>query len=128
MSHSAETTAEGYLLHNYLNEPGGLKGWLLTRDHKRVGILFLISAIGALFVGGMFALLIRLELLTPGPTVIDALTRLETLLEHVLTDDKALARRRFPMAGLAHRRRRELIGAAEATAAALASLQREFER
>ncbi len=57
---------------NYLTEPGGLRGWLLTRDHKRVGVLFLGSVIVALFVGGVMAMAIRLELLTPGPTLMEA--------------------------------------------------------
>ncbi len=50
---------------NYLNYSYSLKSWLLTTDHKRVAILYLISTTAMFFVGGFFALLIRLELLTP---------------------------------------------------------------
>src|SRR5205823_5252029 len=39
--------------------------WLLTTDHKRVGLLFLISITFFFFLGGAFATLIRLELMTP---------------------------------------------------------------
>src|SRR5512140_1475978 len=66
----------------YLNAPEtGLKSWLLTRDHKRIGVMFLIATTASLFLGGIFALLIRIELLTPGPTIVDAMTynRLFTL-------------------------------------------------
>src|SRR3978361_29838 len=50
---------------NYLNAAYGLRSWLLTRDHKRIAILYLISVTAFFFLGGFFALLIRLELLTP---------------------------------------------------------------
>lgn len=50
---------------SYLNEQKGLKSWLLTIDHKRIGIMYLWSVLGAFFIGGVFALLLRLELLTP---------------------------------------------------------------
>jgi cytochrome c oxidase subunit 1 len=58
----------------YLNADKGLLSWLLTRDHKRIGLMFLASVILFLFVGGIFALLVRMELLTPGPTIMDAAT------------------------------------------------------
>jgi len=50
---------------NYLNVEDGWKSWLFTTDHKRIAILYLISITGFFFLGGLFALLIRLELLTP---------------------------------------------------------------
>jgi cytochrome c oxidase subunit I len=50
---------------HYLNVAFGLKSWLLTTDHKRVGLLFLISITFFFFLGGAFATLIRLELMTP---------------------------------------------------------------
>jgi cytochrome c oxidase subunit I len=50
---------------NYLNADYGVRSWLLTKDHKRIGLLFL-GAISLFFIlGGIFAGLIRLELLTP---------------------------------------------------------------
>ena len=59
----------------YLNAPAtGLKSWLTTLDHKRIGVMFLIATTISLFLGGLFALLIRIELLTPGPTIMDAMT------------------------------------------------------
>ncbi len=50
---------------NYLNETYGLKSWLLTLDHKRIGILYLLTLSAFFVVGGIFASLIRLELMTP---------------------------------------------------------------
>src|SRR6516225_318512 len=50
---------------NYLNNGHGLKSWLLTKDHKRIALLYLFSITGFFFLGGFFALMIRLELLTP---------------------------------------------------------------
>ena len=54
--------------------PPGCKSWLTTRDHKRIGVMFLVATTVSFAVGGFFALLIRLELLTPGPTIMDAMT------------------------------------------------------
>jgi cytochrome c oxidase subunit 1 len=50
---------------NYLNNGHTLKSWLLTTDHKRIAVLYLISVTTFFFLGGFFAMLIRLELLTP---------------------------------------------------------------
>src|ERR1700728_3709479 len=50
---------------NYLNNGHGLKSWLLTTDHKRIALLYLISVTAFFFLGGFFAMLIRLELLPP---------------------------------------------------------------
>src|ERR1700724_4214210 len=52
---------------NYLNAGHGPKSWLLTVDHKRIALLYLISITFFFFIGGAFATLIRLELLTPMP-------------------------------------------------------------
>jgi cytochrome c oxidase subunit I len=50
---------------NYLNAEYGIRSWLFTTDHKRIALLYLVSITAMFFVGGFFALLIRLELLTP---------------------------------------------------------------
>jgi len=56
---------------NYLNHSRGLGSWLFTLDHKRIGVMYLISILTAFFLGGMFAVLIRTELLLPGRTMMD---------------------------------------------------------
>jgi cytochrome c oxidase subunit 1 len=57
---------------NYLNADYGIKSWLLTTDHKRIALLYLVSITIMFFVGGFFALLIRLELLTPAGDLVQA--------------------------------------------------------
>src|SRR5262245_4862260 len=50
---------------NYLNHDASLKSWLLTKDHKRIALLYLASVTIFFVLGGVFATLVRLELLTP---------------------------------------------------------------
>ena len=50
---------------NYLNVDYGALSWLLTKDHKRIGILYMISISVMFILGGFFAMMMRLELLTP---------------------------------------------------------------
>jgi len=57
---------------NYLNADYGMLSWLLTKDHKRIAILYLVSISVMFALGGVFALLIRLELLTPGPDLMSS--------------------------------------------------------
>jgi cytochrome c oxidase subunit 1 len=57
---------------NYLNQEYGIRSWLLTTDHKRIALLYLASITFFFFVGGFFALLIRLELLTPAGDLVQA--------------------------------------------------------
>ena len=57
---------------NYLDETKGIKSWLTTLDHKRIGVMYLWSVLAAFFLGGIFALLVRLELLTPGQDIMTA--------------------------------------------------------
>ena len=75
MSPLPASSAPVYAERNYLNTPAtGLRSWLTTQDHKRIGVMFLVAALVAFAIGGFFALLLRLELLTPGPTIMDAMT------------------------------------------------------
>ena len=55
---------------HYINNEDGILSWLLTSDHKRIAILYLISITFFFFIGGAFAGLIRLELLTPQPDLV----------------------------------------------------------
>ena len=50
---------------SYLNQEYGLWSWLLTGDHKRIAILYLVSITFFFVIGGVLAGLVRLELLTP---------------------------------------------------------------
>ena len=57
---------------SYLVDGTSVMSWLNTRDHKRIAIMFLVAVLFFLFLGGMFAMVLRVELLTPGPTIISA--------------------------------------------------------
>ncbi len=59
---------------NYLNEKVGLLSWLLTTDHKRIAILYTFSITVFFFLGGFFALMMRLELLSPRNWLVSAET------------------------------------------------------
>jgi len=50
---------------HYLNATYGIRSWLLTTDHKRIALLYLASVTFFFFIGGFFAMMIRLHLLTP---------------------------------------------------------------
>jgi cytochrome c oxidase subunit 1 len=50
---------------HYLNEQKTVRSWLLTTDHKRIALLYLFSITAFFFLGGFFALLVRLQLLSP---------------------------------------------------------------
>jgi cytochrome c oxidase subunit 1 len=56
---------------NYLTENNTLKAWLTTVDHKRLGLMYLGAVMSFFFVGGILALLLRLELLTPQQDFMD---------------------------------------------------------
>jgi cytochrome c oxidase subunit 1 len=59
---------------NYLNAEDGILSWLLTKDHKRIAILYLLAVTLFFVVGGLFAVLIRLELATPAGDLLDSNT------------------------------------------------------
>ncbi len=52
----------------------GVWGWITTVDHKRIGILYGVSAFAFFLVGGVEALLIRLQLARSGAAVVSAET------------------------------------------------------
>ncbi len=48
--------------YNYLRYPKGLKSWLLTQDHKRIGVMYFAAIMFFFFVGGLLAVILRTEL------------------------------------------------------------------
>jgi len=50
----------------------GVRSWIFSVDHKRIGLLYLLTLLATFIVGAVFGILMRLELLTPGPTIMDA--------------------------------------------------------
>jgi cytochrome c oxidase subunit 1 len=57
---------------DYLNVEYGVRSWLLSVDHKRIALLYLVSVTTMFVLGGLFAVGIRLELLTPRGDVVQA--------------------------------------------------------
>jgi cytochrome c oxidase subunit 1 len=67
---------------NYLNAEYGVKSWLLTRDHKRIALLYLFGISFFFFIGSLYAMMIRLELLTPQGDLMQASTYNKTFTQH----------------------------------------------
>ena len=59
---------------NFINHSKGFLSWALTLDHKRIGLMYLVGISLSFFLGGLFALAIRLELFSPGMQFMDAAT------------------------------------------------------
>jgi cytochrome c oxidase subunit 1 len=70
---------------HYLNAGTTLGSWLRTVDHKRIAVLYLITLLITFLLGGLFALLLRIELLTPGPGIMDAATYNKLFTWHGMT-------------------------------------------
>jgi cytochrome c oxidase subunit 1 len=51
---------------NYLTHGKGIGSWLFTLDHKRIALMYLVFILAAYLLGGVFALMLRTELLGPG--------------------------------------------------------------
>ena len=70
---------------HYLNVNYGIRSWLFTTDHKRIAWLYLLSVTFFFFIGGFFATLIRLELLTPQGDLVQAETYNKLFTMHGVT-------------------------------------------
>ena len=67
---------------NYLTNGFTLKSWLLTKDHKRIAIMYLITVSMFFFAGGLYASAIRLELLTPASDLLQTGTYNKVFTQH----------------------------------------------
>ncbi|HNX82838.1 MAG: cbb3-type cytochrome c oxidase subunit I [Bacteroidales bacterium] len=65
-------TQPSYL--EYQGRHKGLAGWLLSTDHKRIGLLYLYSIVVFFFVAAFLGLLMRIELIAPGKTIMEPQT------------------------------------------------------
>ena len=70
---------------HYLNAGYGVRSWLLTTDHKRIAILYMMSITFFFFIGGFFAFLMRMELLTPDGDLVSAETYNKLFSMHGIT-------------------------------------------
>ena len=57
---------------SYLKVGRSIWGWVTTTDHKKIGIMYLFAILGFFIIGGAAAMLMRIELIAPGPTIVDA--------------------------------------------------------
>ncbi len=67
---------------NYLTNGTTLKSWLLTKDHKRIAIMYLITVSVFFLMGGLYAATIRLELLTPASDLLESGTYNKVFTQH----------------------------------------------
>lgn len=67
---------------NYLTNGTTLKSWLLTKDHKRIAIMYLITVSLFFMAGGIYASAIRLELLTPDSDLLQSATYNKVFTQH----------------------------------------------
>ena len=67
---------------NYLTNGFSLRSWLLTKDHKRIAIMYLVSISAFFFLGGIYAATIRLELLTPASDLLETGTYNRVFTQH----------------------------------------------
>ena len=67
---------------NYLTNGYTLKSWLLTKDHKRIAIMYLIVVSLFFVAGGLYAATIRLELLTPETDLVSSQTYNKVFTQH----------------------------------------------
>jgi cytochrome c oxidase subunit 1 len=58
----------------YKGKHTGILGWILSTDHKRIGLLYLSSLSIFFLVAVLFGFLMRLELISPGETIMDPQT------------------------------------------------------
>ncbi len=59
---------------DYKGKYSGIKGWILSTDHKRIGILYMIGILTFFIAGASIGFLMRLELISPGETIVSAQT------------------------------------------------------
>jgi cytochrome c oxidase subunit 1 len=70
-THDSPPTLPDGRVDNYLTHTKGIWSWLITLDHKRIGVMYLICVLSAFLVGGIFALLVRTQLLMPDGAIMD---------------------------------------------------------
>src|SRR5688572_31109742 len=81
-AHDTISTGYGGTKLNYVTNGTTLKSWLLTKDHKRIAIMYLISVSAFFFMGGLYAASIRLELLTPASDLMESGTYNKAFTQH----------------------------------------------
>ena len=66
---STEATESVHSRISFYEDRRGILSWILTLDHKRIGLLYLIFVIGFFFSGVVLGFFMRLEMVAPGGTI-----------------------------------------------------------
>ncbi len=74
MTEFSEEKKSGISFYEAKDRWGGILGWILSTDHKRIGILYLLSIFLFFITGVSLGFLMRLELISPGPTLMSPQT------------------------------------------------------
>ncbi|MBL8181764.1 MAG: cytochrome c oxidase subunit I [Blastocatellia bacterium] len=74
--------ADGTPRVSYIGNGSTLRSWLLTKDHKRIALMYLISVSVFFMMGGLYAAAIRLELLTPASDLLETATYNKVFTQH----------------------------------------------
>jgi cytochrome c oxidase subunit I+III len=84
---AAEPRTDGGTAHHddhHFPPQSSIKRWLVTTNHKDIGILYIITSLFFLIFGGVLALLIRTQMWTPGGTIMSGLAYNQTVSTHGL--------------------------------------------
>ncbi|MCF8229904.1 MAG: cytochrome c oxidase subunit I [Bacteroidales bacterium] len=73
-------TSNNYV--NFFQAKKGIKSWIFTLDHKRIALLYLYAVMSFFLVGVLLGLLMRLELIAPGETIMKATMYNQTFTLH----------------------------------------------
>ncbi|MEW6506228.1 MAG: cbb3-type cytochrome c oxidase subunit I [Bacteroidota bacterium] len=74
MNNGSSAVIENSFYKQSTNKHSGILSWLLTTDHKRIGIMYGVTILFFFLVGVIIGFLMRLELIAPGKTIVDAQT------------------------------------------------------
>lgn len=70
--HNEDTELESYLVNT--GKYKGIFAWIFSTDHKRIGLLYLYSMMTFFLIAAFLGLLMRIELIAPGETIMNAQT------------------------------------------------------
>lgn len=74
MANGSIAVSEKSFYEESTNKHKGILSWLLTTDHKRIGLMYLYTISAFFIVGVILGILMRLELIAPGETIVSAQT------------------------------------------------------
>src|SRR5215204_2545828 len=70
LTHERAAPGPEVVMHGVQDRPRGWLEWLTTTDHKKIGLLYLFSTFLFFILGGVEALVMRLQLAQPNGTIL----------------------------------------------------------